>query len=49
MILEGKWKQPGVWNMEEFDPDPFMEDLNIYGLPWQVGDVPATNIETMKE
>ena len=34
MILEGKWKQPGVWNMEQFDPDPFMDDLNRYGLPW---------------
>ena len=36
MILEGKWRKPGVWNMEQFDPDPFMEDLNRYGLPWQV-------------
>jgi saccharopine dehydrogenase (NAD+, L-lysine-forming) len=36
MILEGKWKQPGVWNIEQFDPDPFMEDMNNYGLPWQV-------------
>ncbi len=36
MILEGKWKKPGIWNMEEFDPDPFMEDLNKYGLPWTV-------------
>lgn len=36
MILEGKWKKPGVWNMEQFDPDPFMEDMNKYGLPWQV-------------
>jgi saccharopine dehydrogenase (NAD+, L-lysine-forming) len=36
MILEGKWKQPGVWNIEQFDPDPFMEDMNKYGLPWQV-------------
>jgi len=36
MILEGKWKKPGVWNMEQYDPDPFMEDLNKYGLPWQV-------------
>jgi saccharopine dehydrogenase (NAD+, L-lysine-forming) len=34
MVLEGKWKQPGVWNMEQYDPDPFMEDLNCYGLPW---------------
>ena len=35
MMLEGHWKRPGVWNMEEFDPDPFMEALNRYGLPWQ--------------
>ncbi|MET0064976.1 MAG: saccharopine dehydrogenase family protein [Candidatus Thiodiazotropha sp.] len=34
MMLEGQWKQPGVWNMEQFDPDPFMEALNSYGLPW---------------
>jgi saccharopine dehydrogenase (NAD+, L-lysine-forming) len=36
MILQGAWKRAGVWNMEEFDPDPFMEDLNKYGLPWVV-------------
>ena len=36
MMLEGKWKKPGVWNMEQFDPDPFMADLNSYGLPWEV-------------
>jgi saccharopine dehydrogenase (NAD+, L-lysine-forming) len=35
MMLEGKWQQPGVWNMEQFDPDPFMEALNRYGLPWK--------------
>ncbi len=34
MILTGTWKRPGVFNVEEFDPDPFMEDLNRYGLPW---------------
>jgi saccharopine dehydrogenase (NAD+, L-lysine-forming) len=34
MFLEGKWKKPGVFNVEDFDPDPFMKDLNIYGLPW---------------
>jgi len=34
MMLEGKWKAAGVWNMEQFDPDPFMEALNRYGLPW---------------
>ncbi len=35
-ILQGTWRRPGVWNMEEFDPDPFMDDLNRYGLPWTV-------------
>lgn len=34
MMLEGKWMKPGVWNMEQLDPDPFMEDMNKYGLPW---------------
>lgn len=34
MMLENKWMKSGVWNMEQFDPDPFMEDLNKYGLPW---------------
>ncbi|MDG2344589.1 MAG: saccharopine dehydrogenase family protein [Opitutae bacterium] len=40
MILRGLWKQPGVWNMEQNDPDPFMEELNQRGLPWQVIDLP---------
>lgn len=35
MVLTGKWKRPGVYNVEEFDPDPFMEELNLQGLPWQ--------------
>ncbi len=35
MILTGKWKKAGVYNIEEFDPDPFMDALNQYGLPWQ--------------
>lgn len=34
MFLTGKWKNPGVYNVEEFDPDPFMEQLNKQGLPW---------------
>lgn len=34
MILTGKWQGKGVFNMEEFDPDPFMEKLNKHGLPW---------------
>lgn len=34
MILTGKWSGKGVFNMEEFDPTPFMEKLNQHGLPW---------------
>lgn len=36
MMVTGKWMQPGVWNMEQLDPDPFMEQLNLRGLPWVV-------------
>lgn len=36
MMLTGQWKQAGIWHMEQFDPDPFMEALNQYGLPWKV-------------
>lgn len=35
LCLQGLWKKPGVWNVEDFDPDPFMEQLNRQGLPWQ--------------
>ena len=35
MVLTGKWTTPGVHNIEEFDPDPFMEALNKFGLPWK--------------
>lgn len=34
MFMLGLWKRPGVWNVEEFDPDPFMDELNKQGLPW---------------
>ncbi|OGP81436.1 MAG: saccharopine dehydrogenase [Deltaproteobacteria bacterium RBG_16_54_11] len=34
MFMTGKWKRAGVHNVEEFDPDPFMEQLTIQGLPW---------------
>ncbi|QFY89332.1 saccharopine dehydrogenase family protein [Magnetovirga frankeli] len=34
MMLQGHWMKPGVWNMEQFDPDPFMAALNQHGLPW---------------
>ena len=36
MVMKGMWKGKGVFNMEQLDPDNFMEALNRYGLPWQV-------------
>ena len=36
MMLTGAWRGEGVFNMEEFDPDPFMDMLNKHGLPWSV-------------
>lgn len=41
MLLKGLWKKPGVYNVEEFDPDPFMAELNRCGLPWQESFSPA--------
>lgn len=35
MVMTGKWKKPGVFNIEEFDPDPFMDALNKWGLPYK--------------
>jgi len=34
MYIKELWKKPGVWNVEQFDPDPFMAELNRLGLPW---------------
>ena len=34
LFMQGEWKRPGVWNVEEFDPDNFMAELNKQGLPW---------------
>ena len=34
LFMLGQWKRPGVWNVEVFDPDPFMDELNKQGLPW---------------
>jgi saccharopine dehydrogenase (NAD+, L-lysine-forming) len=36
MMLTGAWTGEGVFNMEQMDPDPFMDMLNKHGLPWQV-------------
>ena len=41
LMLEGKWQGKGVFNMEEFDPDPFMDELNKQGLPWKVMELRA--------
>ena len=34
LFMQGVWRKPGVRNVEEFDPDPFMDELNKQGLPW---------------
>ena len=36
MVMEGKWSGKGVFNMENFDAKPFMEELNVQGLPWKI-------------
>ena len=40
LMLNGTWMQPGVFNLEQLDPDPFMDMLNAHGLPWQHIDLP---------
>ena len=35
LIMNGTWTGAGVYNIEEFDPDPFMDALNKWGLPWE--------------
>ncbi|MBQ9536249.1 MAG: saccharopine dehydrogenase family protein [Desulfovibrionaceae bacterium] len=41
MLVEGVWQKPGVWNLEQLDPDPFLKDLAAFGLPWQCVEVQA--------
>lgn len=45
MMLKGEWSGKGVFNVEQFNPDPFMEQLNIHGLPW----VEKVNVELPHE
>ncbi len=45
LMLEGKWMKAGVWNMEQFDPDPFMDAMNKWGLPWHE----LSDIELVKD
>jgi len=44
LMVTGAWKQPGVWNMEQLDPDPFMDQLNLHGLPWKQVDLASTGL-----
>lgn len=41
LVVKGIWNKSGVYNAEEFDPDPYMEALNKYGLPWKVEENPV--------
>ncbi|MBU2863840.1 saccharopine dehydrogenase family protein [Reinekea forsetii] len=45
LMAEDKWLQPGVWNIEQFDPDPFMEAMNQYGLPWNIIELDEFNLD----
>ena len=36
MILDGYWPSPGVFNLEELRPEPFLSSLSEFGLPWKV-------------
>ena len=40
LVVDGRWRKPGVFNVEEFDPDPFMNALSRWGLPWVVEENP---------
>ena len=44
MMIEGQWLKEGVWNMEQLDPDPFMDDMNKYGLPFKVIEEPGFDL-----
>ena len=41
LVVSGVWKKPGVFTTDEFDPDPYMEALNCFGLPWVVEENPV--------
>jgi len=45
MMLEQKWLKPGVFNIEQFDPDPFMAAMNEHGLPWQVIELDSLDLD----
>ena len=41
LMVTGKWRGKGVFNIEQFDPDPFMDAMNKHGLPWTVIELDA--------
>ena len=41
MVVQGLWRKPGVFTTDEFDPDPYMDALNRWGLPWEVDEAPV--------
>ena len=41
MLLTKEWDKPGVYTVEEFNPDPYMDALNKWGLPWQIDNNPV--------
>ena len=46
MMVEKHWLEPGVFNIEQFDPDPFMNEMNQCGLPWKVVDLYDFNLDS---
>ena len=40
LVMNGTWQKPGVYYLEEFDSDPFMDALNKWGLPWKICENP---------
>ena len=41
MLLTKKWEKKGVFTVEEFDPDPYLEALTKYGLPYRESHAPV--------
>ena len=41
LVAKGIWNKTGVFTTDEFDPDPYMDALNKYGLPWKVDENPV--------
>ncbi len=44
MVVSGQWKKTGIFNMEQMNPDPFLEQLSKYGLPWNVVELDPKSI-----